>query len=335
MSYNIKKTKLSLPLSKGLLVVLMLIFISCSPKKENKKKYAGLLIEHKPRAIPMLRLFNNETILLDSSANKQLAAHKLFYDEEKRTLKVQLCESDTQKTISGYSPLNILFMPPENKCTVQLPDGTEILLNGSTKLFFDNIHITDNRCIIDGEAYIKKQTPKDHPRVLSPMVCIEYCIYDMQLSDGEYNIKGYTRDTLRTLSVINGKATLIDPFSMKRFYFKKGNQVILKSHSCQSVLYPHIEYATAWMNNIFKLDGKSLEEVLKDFSKWYGFEYKMVEKIKDSCAGEIRMDQFVTYALQELESSRRVHFNLIGDSVYVYKNRGETKYSEIYRNQPK
>lgn len=99
---------------------------------------------------------------------------------------------------------------------------------------------------------------------------------------------------------------------------KPGQHSVL-SASGLSVGAADMEEAVAWKYGLFMFDGRTLEEVLKMVSRWYGVtaEYKD-EKLRTLVfSGSVSRFTSMVKVLQVLESTGRVKFSLEGRRLIV------------------
>ena len=137
---------------------------------------------------------------------------------------------------------NTLIIPAGFTYNVTLADGTEVTLNAGSRLKYPEEFVGDLREVeLSGEAY--------------------------------FNVKGHSQKTVETV-LIEGKIGFKSP-GRDEIQVIPGEQVAYNVGSGDiRVKRVDVQYATAWLDNVFRYRDKPLDLVLEDISTWYGVEFE-------------------------------------------------------------
>lgn len=144
---------------------------------------------------------------------------------------------------------------------ITLPDGTEVLLNGSTAIVHpERFDSRDREVVLIGEANFKVAPDKSHPFVVK--------------SDGvsvtalgtEFNVKAYPGTPTVESTLIEGKV---------KVNFGKGHEEELVLNPSEQLTYdrtsgtatvtrPHLNDVTAWQRGELVFDNATLAEILRE-----------------------------------------------------------------------
>ena len=148
---------------------------------------------------------------------------------------------DTARTAREIA-YNTLIIPAGFTYNVTLADGTEVTLNAGSRLKYPEEFVGDLREVeLSGEAYFNV-TKSGQPFEVN-IDGSKIRVYGTR-----FNVKGRQQKTVETV-LIEGKIGI-------------------------KVERVDVQYATAWLDNVFRYRDKPLDLVLEDISTWYGVEFE-------------------------------------------------------------
>ena len=211
-------------------------------------------------AVPTLILADGNSLNLKEKkmdsvvqkSNIQIANNHIMYDTVR-----------TDREIA----YNTLIIPAGFTYNVTLADGTEVTLNAGSRLKYPEEFVGDLREVeLSGEAYFNV-TKSGQPFEVN-IDGSKIRVYGTR-----FNVKGRSQKTVETV-LIEGKIGFKSP-ARDEIQVVPGEQLAYNVGSGDiKVERVDVQYATAWLNNVFRYRDKPLNLVLEDISTWYGVEFE-------------------------------------------------------------
>ncbi|GGH68357.1 ferric-dicitrate binding protein FerR (iron transport regulator) [Filimonas zeae] len=169
------------------------------------------------------------------------------------------------------------------KRSLRLPDGTQVIVNGGSKLTLSEDFTTGNReVILSGEAYFDVAQKASHPFI------IHTTSMDITVLGTAFNVRAYPDEVADETSLIRGKVqvTLKNKGAQDYVLLPMQKLVVNKNQDNAGVQIavnevPHVENLqknrqtqnlseTAWTENKLAFNNEKLEVVAGKMEKWYG-----------------------------------------------------------------
>ncbi len=165
---------------------------------------------------------------------------------------------------------NRLIIPTGFTYNVTLADGTEVTLNAGSSLKYPEIFVGKQREVeLSGEAYFNV-AKSDIPFEIS-VGGSKIRVYGTR-----FNVKERPQKTIETV-LIEGKIGFKSP-GHKEVRVSPGELVSYDMTSTGIKIQPvDVQYATAWLDGVFRYRDKPLDLVLEDISTWYGVSFESRE----------------------------------------------------------
>ncbi len=205
---------------------------------------------------------------------------------------------------------------------VVLLDGSKVWLNAASSLTYPTSFTgkRDRRVELNGEAYFEVAKDKSHPfRINTNGQEVE--VLGTHFNINSYAETGATKTTLlegavkvSPLSSVNGKKGAV--LSEYAVFLKPGEQAIQKAGSIQ-VISADTEQAIAWKDGWFYFKSTSLENVLREASKWYNLDVVYEGNIPtDHFTGKVPRSASLGKFIKVLELSD-IKFRIEGRKILV------------------
>jgi transmembrane sensor len=257
----------------------------------------------------MITLANGQKVFLDSAGNGALAIQGNV-----KLVKLAGGEIAYQKRsgeISRKMEYNILSNPRGSKViNMVLADGSKVWLDAGSSLTYPVSFIGDERKVsVTGEAYFEVAHNASKPFIVSKGSM------DIQVLGTHFNVNAFEDDgqdvevTLLegSVKINNGKATGL---------LKPGQQARVNK-DVKVISDVDLNMVMAWKNGYFEFDNASLQNVLKQVSRWYDVNvvYEGNNQPREF-VGEIQRDLSLSEVLKILERNK-VHFKIEGKKLIV------------------
>jgi len=209
----------------------------------------------------------------------------------------------------GPLAYNTLMTPRGGQFKIKLPDGTNVWINAASSLKYPTAFTGGERVVeVRGEAYF--EVAADHNKPFKVVINDHYAILVLGTS---FNIKAYADEAPFNTTLLEGsvRATLTGA-NEKSIVIKPGQQVQLRENdrSLQLVKDVNIDQEMAWRYGNFNFEGQTLEEVMKQISRWYDIDVVFESGVPPiSFGGGMSRDVNLKVVLDFLRDSR-IHFRL-------------------------
>ena len=289
------------------LVVLMIavgyVFMRRDQDKDQAYVVEGNIEPGGKKAI--LVLGSDEKVVLGDEAEETLLAGNTTVKKEGNTLVYG--EKHAKETAGEY---NRLITPRGGEYAVVLADGTKVWLNAESELHYP-VHFPEHEreVHLKGEAYFSVSKQAGKPFVV--------CVGDSRITvlGTEFNVRNYQDEVVAT-TLVKGAVRIHD--AGRECDLTPGQQAVIETDGIR-VREVDTDLYTAWKDGYFIYREKTLEDIMKELSRWYDFEiFYQNEAVKDlHFKGNIPRHATINEVLKFLERTHLVHFSVVGRTVIV------------------
>ena len=289
------------------LVVLMIavgyVFMRRDQDKDQAYVVEGNIEPGGKKAI--LVLGSDEKVVLGDEAEETLLAGNTTVKKEGNTLVYG--EKHAKETAGEY---NRLITPRGGEYAVVLADGTKVWLNAESELHYP-VHFPEHEreVHLKGEAYFSVSKQAGKPFVV--------CVGDSRITvlGTEFNVRNYQDEVVAT-TLVKGAVRIHD--AGRECDLTPGQQAVIETDGIR-VREVDTDLYTAWKDGYFIYREKTLEDIMKELSRWYDFEiFYQNAAVKDlHFTGNIPRHATINEVLKFLERTHLVHFSVVGRTVIV------------------
>jgi transmembrane sensor len=257
----------------------------------------------------MITLANGQKIYLDSSRNGSLAVQGNV--QLVKLASGQISYQHESGTNSGKMEYNTLSNPKGSKViNMVLSDGSKVWLNAGSSLTYPVSFMgSERRVSVEGESYFEVAHNASMPFI------VKNGTVDIRVLGTHFNVNAFHDDgedvkvTLLegSVKINNANATGL---------LKPGQQALV-NNNVKIKNDVDLDLVMAWKNGYFQFANSSLQNVLKELSRWY--DVNVVYEGKNQprqFVGEIQRDLNLTEVLKILEKNK-VHFKIEGKNLIV------------------
>lgn len=195
--------------------------------------------------------------------------------------------------------LNMLRTPRGGQFRLKLPDGTQVWLNAASSLKYPTAFTGKERIVeVSGEAYFEVAQNAAMPFKVkvgeNTMV---------EVLGTHFNISAYSDEPGMQATLLNGSIRVQD------IILKPGQQAVVTKEKT-SIRNADLQQVVAWKDGLFSFQNKSLEEVMREISRWYDIDVVYEGKIPAiEFGGRVGRDLTLAQLLVFLEKAE-VHFRI-------------------------
>lgn len=216
--------------------------------------------------------------------------------------------TENQST-ENQNSLNTLSTANGETYQLLLPDGSKVWLNAATTLQYSaNLRAQGKRKVklLAGEAYFEVSKDKKQPFI------VETGKQDVEVLGTHFNINSYA-DEGRTVTTLQEGSVKVSPLNnpneKNNIILKPGQQSLLTNGNI-NVQKADLETALAWKEGEIFFKDATIQEVLRQVSRWYNVEIKYQGvPTKEIFNGGIKRSSNLSTVLRVLELSN-VKFSL-------------------------
>ncbi len=223
--------------------------------------------------------------------------------------------SGARKEAGEEVSYNILTTPRGGQYKLVLPDGTKVWLDADTWLRYPTDFAGDRREVeLRGEAYFEVAANAAAPFRVKVLRGTADPL-EVDVLGTHFNIMDYGDEPAIRTTLLEGAVRVWK--GAEGALLKPGQEARLGTDGRLVVSAADVEAAVAWKNGMFKFNGASIGQVMRQLSRWYDLDVEYVNGIpKDIFQGEMYRDVRASEILKILEASG-VHFTVEGKKLLV------------------
>lgn len=211
-----------------------------------------------------------------------------------------------------------LSTPRGGEFHIVLSDGTEVWLNAGSQLDYPGQFEGEERRVkLSGEAYFKVKHDAVHPFI------VEAAGQEVIVHGTEFNIEAYPDERVASTTLVNGSVTVVSPGKAAPAKLRPGEQAVLNTQSqALKVKSVNTSTATSWREGRFIFDNRTLEDIVRELSRWYDFDYTFSDPRLGQTVfmGSVPRYAHFSEVLRILEMSGGIHFQVKGRHVRVVRH---------------
>jgi ferric-dicitrate binding protein FerR (iron transport regulator) len=297
----------------ALIVCSYLIFTKVN-KPETSHFSASTIMPGKQKAI--LITANNQKIVLDSSADKQIIKDELAaIIQSGSTLSYNKNDSvDNSKNVTEY---NTLITPRGGEYTLVLSDGTEVILNSGSTLKYPVVFNDNTREVnLEGEAFFKVAKSQTTPFI------VKTNDENVTVYGTVFNVSAYSNENMVKTTLVEGSVGVsLNNKAEPSVKIKPGQQHSYdKSTGNTETKEVNTEQFIAWTKGMFVFENEPIENILKVMARWYNFDYEFKSDNLKKQRFTLSLGRYdnVSKILDMMSISSNLKFSAKGNSITVY-----------------
>ncbi|RPH31901.1 MAG: FecR family protein [Bacteroidales bacterium] len=259
---------------------------------------------------------NNQQIELDSTDNKQIINSELAQIVQSGSTLSYSKNDSIDNTIKAIE-YNTLITPRGGEYKLVLSDGTEVMLNSSSRLIYPVVFNGISReVILEGEAYFKVTKSKETPFIVKAND-VNVTVYGTV-----FNILAYSNENLIQTTLIEGSVGIsLNNINLESEIKIKPGQQLTYSKDTRNAETKEVntELFTAWTKGMFVFENEPINNILTVMSRWYNFDFEFKDESLKNQRFTISLGRYnnITKILDMISISSNVKFSTKGNSIIV------------------
>lgn len=211
----------------------------------------------------------------------QASGNQLVKDEEGSLVYKRAAQSVVPSNETSDHVLNI---PKGGQYRLTLPDGSRVWLNSASSLTYTANHFEQNRTVtLTGEAYFEVESDSRKPfRVMTDKQTVT-------VLGTKFNINSYPDEPGTKTTLIEGGVDITAKKAAHTIRLSPGQESFVDGSGLPpTVRQVETGQAIAWINGLFRFDGNTIDEVMRQLARWYDVEVVFEGKLpKDKLYGDV------------------------------------------------
>lgn len=261
------------------------------------------------------------TLTTDDGKVVALGSDEKDNDDVLKAISQKKLESDQKiQEQKDRAAMNSLEIPRGGEFHITLEDGTEVWLNAESSLKYpEHFNGPSREVEMTGEAYFKVR--KDESRLFYVRVAGQrICVHGT-----EFNVLSYKEDPYVYTTLVNGSISLQpDNSSTSELILTPGHQAIFTKADCSTAVQQvKTDVVTSWRNGMFVFENQTLEQIMRQLSRWYDFSYEFSGKDVANTMFMGKMPRYGTFGevLEILEKSGNLKFTASKNKIIIAINK--------------
>ena len=217
---------------------------------------------------------------------------------------------NTQTTISEVASNDIEKSTHKGqKLTTYLPDGSKVILNSNSKIYYELPFNGDERNIrLEGEAFFKVE--KDS---LKPFIVVSGDISTTVLGTS-FNIKSISEESVE-VSLVSGRVAVRNQREKTKSVILNPGEIAIAKKS-KTIVVAEFDYLEriAWKDGVLVFSNATFAEIIKKLEQWYGITIHIVGGIDEDFHFTAKYDNHtLKEVLQGIAFVQDFDFSIDGD----------------------
>lgn len=272
-------------------------------------------VEHKMLAVSpdIFPEKNDAYLLLGSGDTVVMAGEKQMFEDKDG---VQIKYDNGSLTYSSEKKLeetvyNTLLVPVGGECVVALADGSKVWLNADSKLKYPTRFDGEVRGIeLEGEAYFEVKHGEQ------PFI-VHTSAGDVRVLGTSFGVRVYKQEEMLT-TLVSGRVLYRGQDSV---LLEPGEQAVVSLTGKVGKRNVEVDEYVGWKNGKYIFDRRPLEEIMRDFGRWYGVTVVFMQPdLKElPFTGYIKRYDKINTFLKLLESTGELSYEIEDKTIMLFR----------------
>ncbi len=261
----------------------------------------------------ILTLSDGSQLLLDSAANGTLT-------QQGGTQVVKLADGQLAYNVSGESENTVLYntmsTPRGGQYRITLPDGTKVWLNAASSIKYPTqFSGNERRVSVTGEVYLEVAKNSFIPFYVDAEEA------DIQVLGTSFNINAYKDEPVLKTTLLEGSLKVNSKKGSG--LLTPGDEAVIRLKDAHFSINEaaDLKKTVAWKNGEFSFEKASINDIMRQLSRWYDVEVEYKDVISGGFYASIKRSENISKILQLLSLTNKVDFLIEGKKITVTKHK--------------
>ena len=216
---------------------------------------------------------------------------------------------------------NFLTIPRGGQFSLNLEDGTKVLLNSDSKIKYPVKFIKGKKRQVEllyGEAFFEVSSSKNNN---GSEFIVSTKTQKINVLGTKFNVKSYRRDDVITTTLVEGKVK-VENGENQILLFPNQQSKVDSNSAIIDVSDVDVFQQISWINGLFSFNDTSLEDIMHTLSRWYDLEFifKSSNQKKFIFSGILERTKSIEdilFIIEKTSSSNEINFEINNKTIII------------------
>lgn len=216
---------------------------------------------------------------------------------------------------------NFLTIPRGGQFSLNLEDGTKVLLNSDSKIKYPVKFIKGKKRQVEllyGEAFFEVSSSKNNN---GSEFIVSTKTQKINVLGTKFNVKSYRRDDVITTTLVEGKVK-VENEENQILLFPNQQSKVDSNSAIIDVSDVDVFQQISWINGLFSFNDTSLEDIMHTLSRWYDLEFifKSSNQKKFIFSGILERTKSIEdilFIIEKTSSSNEINFEINNKTIII------------------
>lgn len=216
---------------------------------------------------------------------------------------------------------NFLTIPRGGQFSLNLEDGTKVLLNSDSKIKYPVKFIKGKKRQVEllyGEAFFDVSSSKNNN---GSEFIVSTKTQKINVLGTKFNVKSYRRDDVITTTLVEGKVK-VENEENQILLFPNQQSKVDSNSAIIDVSDVDVFQQISWINGLFSFNDTSLEDIMYTLSRWYDLEFifKSSNQKKFIFSGILERTKSIEdilFIIEKTSSSNEINFEINNKTIII------------------
>jgi len=216
---------------------------------------------------------------------------------------------------------NFLTIPRGGQFSLNLEDGTKVLLNSDSKIKYPVKFIKGKKRQVEllyGEAFFEVSSSKNNN---GSEFIVSTKTQKINVLGTKFNVKSYRRDDVITTTLVEGKVK-VENEENQILLFPNQQSKVDSNSAIIDVSDVDVFQQISWINGLFSFNDTSLEDIMYTLSRWYDLEFifKSSNQKKFIFSGILERTKSIEdilFIIEKTSSSNEINFEINNKTIII------------------
>jgi hypothetical protein len=216
---------------------------------------------------------------------------------------------------------NFLTIPRGGQFSLNLEDGTKVLLNSDSKIKYPVKFIKGKKRQVEllyGEAFFDVSSSKNNN---GSEFIVSTKTQKINVLGTKFNVKSYSEDDVITTTLVEGKVK-VENGENQILLFPNQQSKVDSNSAIIDVSDVDVSQQISWIKGLFSFNDTSLEDIMHTLSRWYDLEFifKSANQKKFIFSGILERTKSIEdilFIIEKTSSSNEINFEINNKTIII------------------
>ena len=216
---------------------------------------------------------------------------------------------------------NFLTIPRGGQFSLNLEDGTKVLLNSDSKIKYPVKFIKGKKRQVEllyGEAFFDVSSSKNNN---GSEFIVSTKTQKINVLGTKFNVKSYSEDDIITTTLVEGKVK-VENGENQILLFPNQQSKVDSNSAIIDVSDVDVSQQISWIKGLFSFNDTSLEDIMQTLSRWYDLEFifKSANQKKFIFSGILERTKSIEdilFIIEKTSSSNEINFEINNKTIII------------------